>query len=102
MDITRRGVCGGGGVANANLKHCGLSVTGTRTDTPGHEREVGRREGRSSGCVGVPRGEWVYETWTPELSTAACCRIVDDDTDAELRASGCWVCTNMIRYYAFY
>lgn len=41
--------------------------------------------------MGVPVGGWVYKT-----CTAACCRIVNDATDAELRASGCWVCTVVI------
>lgn len=47
-------------------------------------------------------GEWVYETWTPTLCTTACCRIVGDATDAELRATGCWVYTKIMRYDAFY
>lgn len=49
-----------GGGANANLKHCGVSVTEAApvlAGIQGHEKEVGRREGRSPGCVGVPLGE---------------------------------------------
>lgn len=36
------------------------------------------------------------------LCTAACCRIIDGATDAELKASCCWVSTKIIRYDAFY
>lgn len=44
----------------------------------------------------------VWEGGFTELALLHCCRIVNDATDAELRASGCWVCNKVIRYCVFY
>lgn len=63
-----------------------------------HKKEVRGREGGNSGCVEVLLREWVYVS-DLHLVTIACCRIVDDAIDVELRA-GCWVCTKIILYYA--
>lgn len=88
--------------ANANLNCCGLlslrrQLCQTGAGIQGDEKEMGGREGKSEGCVGVPLGGWFYETLVPTLCTTACCRILDDAADAELRASGC--CVRTLRSY---